>query len=131
MLGEYRIHAAIPVQDLERAREFYGDTLGIPSVRDDDHGTNYSCKDSIFRIYATSSPDQSESTRAAFTIDDDFEKLVKELRSKGVRFLEYDTPYIKTENGIAEVGGVQVAWFTDPDDNTLALLEGPLPGVDD
>lgn len=131
MLGNYRIHAAIPVQDLDRARSFYGDTLDITSVADDDYGTNYSCKDSTFRIYATNSDEKSESTRAAFTIDDNFETVVKELQDRGVPFLEYDTPYIKTVNGIAEVGGVKVAWFTDPDGNTLALLEGPLPGVDD
>jgi catechol 2,3-dioxygenase-like lactoylglutathione lyase family enzyme len=131
MLGQYRIHAAIPVQNPERAREFYGGTLEIPSVRDDDYGTNFSCKDSIFRIYATDSKDESDSTRAAFTVDDDFEKVFRELQDRGVPFLEYDTPYIKTVDGIAELGGVKVAWFTDPDDNTLALLEGPLPGVDD
>ncbi len=52
----------------------------------------------------------------------DIKSTVEQLRSKGVRFHEYDLPGLKTENGIAvQADGTQAAWFTDTEGNILAI----------
>jgi hypothetical protein len=52
------------------------------------------------------------------------EREVAELRSRGVRFEEYDSPGMKTVNGIATGGGAKAAWFKDTEGNILALIQG-------
>jgi hypothetical protein len=59
----------------------------------------------------------------------DIEATAAWLRSRGVAFEEYDLPFLKTENGIAEVAGIKAAWFRDPDGYLLALMEGEQPGA--
>lgn len=48
---------------------------------------------------------------------------VAELRSRGVEIIEYDTPGLKTDDGVAEVGHAWVAWFTDPGNNSLSIVQ--------
>jgi catechol 2,3-dioxygenase-like lactoylglutathione lyase family enzyme len=74
-------------------------------------------------VYPSQFAGTSKSTCMAFEVDGDLETAVKELRDGGVTFEEYDLPGLKTENGIAEIGGVKGAWFKDPDGNILAVAE--------
>jgi hypothetical protein len=67
---------------------------------------------------------KSPATLASFEVED-AEATVGEMREKGVDFEEYDLPGLKTEGGIAELGGVKGAWFKDPDGNILAVFEPP------
>ena len=53
----------------------------------------------------------------------DVEREVAELKAKGVRFEEYDTPGMKTEDGIATAGGAKAAWFKDSEGNIMALIQ--------
>ena len=52
---------------------------------------------------------------------EDVERAVKDLQAQGVRFEEYDTPMLKTVDGIADVGGTKAAWFKDSEGNLIAL----------
>ena len=54
---------------------------------------------------------------------DDVEQAVEEMRRNGLAFEEYDTPGVKTENGIATLGPERAAWFKDPDGNILTVFE--------
>jgi len=54
---------------------------------------------------------------------DDIEHEVADLKSRGVKFENYDTGQIKTKNGIAEPGDVKAAWFKDTEGNTMALIQ--------
>jgi catechol 2,3-dioxygenase-like lactoylglutathione lyase family enzyme len=122
-LSDSRVSAAIAVADMERARSFYEGTLGLSGGTDQgDGGHTYPCGGGT-EIHIYPSPDQagkSGATLAAWTVDD-VEATVDDLTAKGVTFERYGEPFNTNEKGIASFGEVQVAWFKDPDGNTLAV----------
>jgi catechol 2,3-dioxygenase-like lactoylglutathione lyase family enzyme len=123
MLERTSAHATLAVSDLDRAKRFYGETLGL-SIKDERaDGVTYQAGDTWFLVYPSQFAGTSQSTSMAFEVDGDIETAVKELRDRGVIFEEYDLPGLKTENGIADVGDVKGAWFKDPDGNILAVAE--------
>lgn len=123
MLERASAHATIAVSDLERAKRFYGETLGLSVKEERADGVTYQAGDTSFLVYPSQFAGTSQSTCMAFEVGGDVETVVKELRDRGVTFEEYDLPGLKTENGIAEIEGVKGAWFKDPDGNILAVAE--------
>jgi catechol 2,3-dioxygenase-like lactoylglutathione lyase family enzyme len=123
-LENCKVEAIIAVKDMDRAKEFYEGKLGLSGGPvGDDGGITYRCADGT-SLHVYPSPDyagQSGATLAAWSTDD-VEGMVDELSSEGVQFEQYDTDQIKTdERGIAHFGGDRIAWFKDPDGNTLAV----------
>jgi catechol 2,3-dioxygenase-like lactoylglutathione lyase family enzyme len=121
-LGEGFVVTTIPVTDLDRARQFYGGTLGLrmlfeagPSVR---WGAGNGSQISTFRR----GPSTADHTVAHFEIQG-LDALVKELEAKGVEFLDYDSGPLITTNHIAQLGPARGAWFKDPFGNILGLRE--------
>ena len=78
-------------------------------------------------VYPSEFAGTNKATAATLVVADTV-AAVEELRGKGVTFEEYDMPGLKTENGVAELGGVKGAWFKDSEGNILALTEMP-PGM--
>ena len=116
-------HATIAVSDLERAKGFYGGTLGLKTIDERSDGVRYADGgDGWFLVYPSQFAGTAQSTYMNFEVDD-VEKVVDELRGRGIVFEEYDFPGLKTVNGIAEIQGVKGAWFKDPDGNILAVGE--------
>ncbi|HEY9376266.1 MAG TPA: hypothetical protein VIQ02_04125 [Jiangellaceae bacterium] len=68
-------------------------------------------------------------TQMAFVVDDIVTE-VRELRSQGVVFEEYDLPGLKTVDGIADQGTLKAAWFKDGNGNLLAIMESSRPSTD-
>jgi catechol 2,3-dioxygenase-like lactoylglutathione lyase family enzyme len=123
MLAGRNIRATIAVSDIERARSFYEETLGMQPPRElADGNVLYESGGSSFVVYASPSAGTSQVTVAAWEVDD-AEAEVSELRSKGISFEEYDFPGLKTENGIATMGSIRGAWFKDPDGNILGVYQ--------
>jgi catechol 2,3-dioxygenase-like lactoylglutathione lyase family enzyme len=125
MLRNAQIAAIIPVSDIDRAAEFYGTSLGLEVVarRDDlpqNREAEFSAREGALVAYESVAAGQSRGTLAGFRVDD-IDAAVAALRDNGVTFEEYDTPDLKTENGIASIGDVRAAWFKDPDGNILAV----------
>ena len=125
MLANARIAAIVPVSSVDRAVEFYEGLLGLDVVaRRDDLPQNpeaeFSAGEGGLLAYESVAAGQSRGTLAGFRVDD-IDAAVTALRERGVTFEEYDTPDLKTENGIASVGDVRAAWFKDPDGNILAV----------
>ncbi|MEK6276686.1 MAG: VOC family protein [Actinomycetota bacterium] len=123
-LSDYKVGAVMAVSDMDRAKEFYEGKLGLsPGTDDSDETRTYECADGT-GILVYLSPDhagKSTATLAGWVVDD-VEKVGHELISRGVVFEQYDQPGIKTdEKGIAEAGGIKVAWVRDPDGNTFAI----------
>jgi catechol 2,3-dioxygenase-like lactoylglutathione lyase family enzyme len=118
--------AIIPVSDQQRAREFYGGTLGFEVLLDDPQLGLYvkAGGGSRFFVYPSVGAGQSRATLASFIVDD-LDAAMEELRGKGVTFEDYDMPGMKTVDGVAELAGVRGAFFKDPDGNILALSEPP------
>lgn len=124
MLNGASAHAVISVSDLDRAREFYGGTLGLKLV-DEVGGLRFATDDgSWFVVYSSQFSAPSGTTVMSFMVDD-LELAVKEMREAGITFEEYDLPGLKTVDGIGEVDGERGAWFMDPDGNILAVGQRP------
>ena len=123
MLQESPFYAYLPAADVTRARTFYEQTLGFHPSEEVDGGVAYRFASGTgCFLYPTPNAGTNRASQAFWQVED-VEREVAELRSRGVRFEEYDTPDIKTVNGIATAGGSKVAWFKDPEGNILALVQ--------
>ena len=127
-LSNYKVGAGLAVSDMGRAREFYEGKLGLAVSIDSGDNVQYRCaEDSVMHVYL--SPEhagKSTATLASWGVDD-VERVVDELNSRGVSFERYDEGTIITdEKGIATFeGGAKVAYFKDPDGNTLSIAQAP------
>lgn len=122
-LAGRKVEPTIAVSDIARAREFYEGKLGLTGARAlPDGGIRYESGDGTsVHIYPSRNAGKTEATIAHWDVADT-EATVSELTEKGVIFEQYDLPGIKTdERGIATLGSVKVAWFKDPDGNTLSV----------
>jgi uncharacterized protein (DUF427 family)/catechol 2,3-dioxygenase-like lactoylglutathione lyase family enzyme len=122
MPAEWSFGATIPAKDLEGTRRFYEDVLGAQVVMEDPGGIIYRSGDSTFSLYPTEYAGTAQHTLGAFMVRD-VETTVADLRSKGVRFEDYDLPGVKTVNGIADIDGFRGAWFKDPEGNILSVVQ--------
>ena len=124
MLRDSKVATRLPAQDLERARAFYRDKLGLEPVAERPGGLLYECGGGEFALFATSGAPSGTHTQVAFTVDD-IEAVVAGLRARGVVFEEYDF----THGGIADIdghypgrgSGERGAWFRDSEGNVLGI----------
>ncbi|MDR3574502.1 MAG: VOC family protein [Anaerolineaceae bacterium] len=122
MLSDFEVTATIPVSDLQRARKFYAEKLGLRPVQETPGGLLYQCRNSHFFMYPTSFAGTAQNTAAGWEVDH-IEREVNDLRSKGIKFEEYDMPGLKTIEGIATMGKDKGAWFKDSEGNILSLIQ--------
>ncbi len=126
MISKSKVTPTLPVVDLERAKRFYRDTLGLKISGEDEYGILLESGGCNLYLYKRG-PTKADHTVASFDVDD-VRKEVNELRRKGVKFEEYNMPEmgLKTINGIATMhSGKYVtdsAWFKDTEGNILALV---------
>jgi catechol 2,3-dioxygenase-like lactoylglutathione lyase family enzyme len=125
MLGNYSVVPTIPVSDLERAIDFYSNVLGLKMAEEQMPGGTLFEAGKGTRVYLYQREGSAcDHTLAAFNVDN-LEKVMDDLRQKGVEFEHYDLPGIKTdEEGVAMMDSVKSAWFKDPDGNILGITEG-------
>jgi catechol 2,3-dioxygenase-like lactoylglutathione lyase family enzyme len=124
MLDTAAVTTILPVRDLDRARAFYADRLGLSPEGAKPDGKF------VFRFGAGGSlallpkPDArpSETTALSFAVDD-IESAVGALEDRGVHFEDYDLPGLRTVNHVCVLGSEKAAWFKDPDGNILCLHE--------
>ncbi|MCJ7795700.1 MAG: VOC family protein [Thermoleophilia bacterium] len=124
MLSEAQIIPTVPASDLDRARHFYEDKLGLRPKADVGQlpdGVVYAVGEGGLLVYRTDAP-HGESTAAGFLVDDILREMT-ELRERGITFEDLDLPGLKTENGVAEFSGQKGAWFKDSEGNYLALTQ--------
>jgi catechol 2,3-dioxygenase-like lactoylglutathione lyase family enzyme len=112
--------ATIAVSDIDRARAFYGEALGLPVLEDSPEGVIYRAGDAQILVYPSSFAGTAQSTAAALYVDD-VEAAVRELVAAGITPEAYDLPGLKTIDGIAELETERSAWVKDPDGNILAI----------
>jgi predicted enzyme related to lactoylglutathione lyase len=122
MLSNAPIRAYIPVSDVKRARRFYEDIVGLRPKEEFAGGVIYACGGAEVFMYPTPNAGTSRASQAFWQVAD-VEAEVKELKSRGVKFEEYDMPGIKMVNGIATGGGAKTAWFKDTEGNILAVSQ--------
>jgi catechol 2,3-dioxygenase-like lactoylglutathione lyase family enzyme len=122
MLTNRPAHATLPATDLSRARAFYECKLGFKPSLDMPGGVMYDTGGTRFLVYPSGGKPSGEHTQMGFTVDD-IAAEVAELKQRGIEFLEYDVPGLKTENSIATTGPVKSAWFEDPEGNLIGLVQ--------
>jgi len=123
MLTNAPIHPTLPVVDLERAKRFYEQKLGLKVTRTDPSpGAVLQAGEGTKLYIYQRSATKADHTVASFTIAD-VETAVKELKAKGVVFEEIDIPGmgVKTIDGIATMGEKKAAWLKDTEGNILSI----------
>jgi catechol 2,3-dioxygenase-like lactoylglutathione lyase family enzyme len=121
MFGSTEAFSGFAVDDMDKARQFYGETLGIQTSMENGLMTLHLAGDRPTLVYPK--PDH---TPAAYTIlnfrVDEIEQAVDQLAARGVTLERYDG-FEQDERGIFRGGGPFIGWFRDPAGNVLAVLQ--------
>jgi catechol 2,3-dioxygenase-like lactoylglutathione lyase family enzyme len=125
MLGAKDAAATLAVSDLDRARDFYENTLGLTQATDMPGAVLYRSGSSMVLVYASEFAGTNQATAATWSVGGDFDAIVDGLRSKGVTFERYDLPDTTREGDIHIMGDFKAVWFKDPDGNILNLANMP------
>jgi catechol 2,3-dioxygenase-like lactoylglutathione lyase family enzyme len=128
MLEDGNVATRLPAQDLERARAFYAEKLGLEPVEERPGGLLYRCGGGFFALFASVGAASGTHTQMGWEVAD-LEATVAALRARGVVFEEYDLPGFTTVDGIAEIEGnypskgvgEKGAWFRDSEGNLLGI----------
>jgi catechol 2,3-dioxygenase-like lactoylglutathione lyase family enzyme len=123
-----KVATRLPAQDLERARAFYAEKLGLEPVEERPGGLRYVCGGCEFALFASTGAAAGDHTQMGWEVED-LEATVAELRSRGVVFEDYDLPGLVTVDGIADIegnypskgDGERGAWFRDSEGNMLGI----------
>ena len=134
MLASGRVATRLPVQDLDRARVFYAEKLGLEPAEEREGGLRYVCAGGEFALFTSAGAAAGDHTQMGWEVDD-IDATVRELRARGVVFEEYDGPGLETVDGIAYIEGnypskgraERGAWFRDSEGNMLGIGQ-PLRG---
>ena len=124
MLADTRAFSGIGVDDFEKAKDFYGETLGLRyTVLDEENGlmTLHLAGDRDTLVYESPRFSPAGYTVLNFEVDD-IDAAVDELSSRGVKFEQYDE-MTQDEKGVMREGGPPIAWFKDPAGNVLSVLQ--------
>ncbi len=123
MLKQSDIHPTIPATDLSRAHAWYADKLGLDPDQEFPGALYYRVgESSAFLLYSASVSGTSGHQVAAWVVED-LESEVARLRGRGVVFEEYDTPGLRTVDGIATTPAGKGAWFKDSEGNVITLTQ--------
>jgi catechol 2,3-dioxygenase-like lactoylglutathione lyase family enzyme len=124
MFKDSKAFSSFSVNDLQRAKEFYGQTLGLDVKQTPEGLELHLADDNITFLYPKPNHTPASFTVFNFVVDD-IDEAVNELNQLGIRLEHYDLPELKTDNrGIARgEEGPMIAWFKDPAGNILSVLE--------
>lgn len=125
MLKDHDASAIVAVRDMERARRFYAETLGLEPVGAGGDGPM------VFRtgatrlcVYPSEFAGTNQANAVVWGVGEALESLVADLRRKGVAFERYDVEGATFADGVHRFGDFRAAWFRDPDGNILHLNSG-------
>ena len=127
MLSSSKVEANIPAGDIDRARDFYADKLGLVPDLEMEGFLHYTTEGGTsFAVYQTEYAGQAGHTIAQWHVDD-LDAEVHDLQAKGVGFETYDLPGVQWDGVIASLPGMgRGAWFKDSEGNVLCLDEPAL-----
>jgi len=126
VLADAKAFSGFAVDDIEAAKRFYGETLGLKvTALDEAHGLislSLSDDQDVF-VYAKPDHAPANFTLLNFQVDD-IDAAVDDLSSRGVAFERYDS-FDQDDKAILRGPGPSIAWFKDPAGNTLSVLQQP------
>jgi predicted enzyme related to lactoylglutathione lyase len=125
MLGESKATSGFAVADMDAAKEFYGETLGLPiEVMSEEHGvTALKLNGGDVLMYLNPEMTPASYTMLNFEVDD-IDATVEGLSARGIEIERYEG-FDHDEKGIVRGPGPQIAWFKDPSGNVIAVLQQP------
>jgi|SRR5918999_5240124 catechol 2,3-dioxygenase-like lactoylglutathione lyase family enzyme len=123
MLGNKDAAANIAVKNLEKAKKFYEEILGLTQIgAEGQEVIVYESGNSTINVYQSQYAGTNQATAVTWTVGADIGNIVQALKAKGVMFEHYDMPDMKREGDIHVAGEMKVAWFKDPDGNILNII---------
>ena len=124
MIGKANATPMIAVKDLDRARRFYEETLGL-EAKEAMGGEVLEVRsgETMINVYRSEFAGTNKATALTFDVDD-IESEVRDLKDKGVFFEQYDMPGLEKRGDLYVGEGMKTTWFKDPDGNILSLFEG-------
>ncbi|CAN5853209.1 VOC family protein [soil metagenome] len=123
MLNHVDAVANIAVKNLEAARKFYQDTLGLKQVgAEGEELIVFKSGSSTINVYRSQYAGTNQATAVTWVVGKDLEDVVRALKTKGVTFEHYDMPGMTREGDVHVAGAMRVAWFKDPDGNILNIV---------
>ena len=120
MLAHNSMYVALPVRDIEEAMEFYGNTLGLMVVDQNDNGMWYQTGTGRIAIYHSEFAGTNQGTAAIWEVGDP-RATVKSLRARGVQFEKYNLPGVRRKDFIHHFARYDAAWFRDPSGNLICI----------
>jgi catechol 2,3-dioxygenase-like lactoylglutathione lyase family enzyme len=123
MLSERNATANVAVKDLEKARAFYEGTLGLKVIGTEDKEVIvFGSGDTKLNVYRSQYAGTNQATAVTWSVGNELDSLMQELKGRGVKFEHYDIPELKQVGDAYVNGKMKVAWFKDPDGNILNLI---------
>jgi len=122
MLSDHPIDVVLLAKDLEAARDFYRDKIGLQLVNESSAAVTFKCGGNQLAITKSTVGTADEQTQAAWRVQD-LDAELDALRRRGVKIEEYDLPGLKTVDGVADIGFARMAWFIDPGQNCLGIMQ--------
>jgi catechol 2,3-dioxygenase-like lactoylglutathione lyase family enzyme len=138
-LRDAGVGVRLPAQDLDRARAFYADRLGLEPVESRVGGLRYACGGDSFVLFQSAGAPSGEHTQMGFYVPD-IEAAVSELRDRGLVFDDVELPGLTSRDGIVDIPGnypstgavgERAVWFHDSEGNQLGLGQLVMPGTPD
>ena len=122
MLGDKDAAANIAVKNLERARKFYEDTLGLTQIGSEGQEVIiFKSGNTLINVYQSQYAGTNKATAVTWVVGQDVEGFVQQLKAKGIAFEHYDMPGVTRNGDVHVADDMKVAWFKDPDGNILNL----------
>ena len=124
MIRNAALTPILPVADVSRATGFYRDRLGLKDLGDEPGGNHLLQTGSGATIALMTAEEGAQSAHTVLTFEvENITDEVKDLEDRGVGFLDYDLPDLKTTNHVCVMGAEKAAWFADTEGNILCLHE--------
>jgi catechol 2,3-dioxygenase-like lactoylglutathione lyase family enzyme len=121
MLNDKDAVATVAVKNLDSAKKFYEQTLGLTKFMENDEVLGFKSGKSTLFVYRSQYAGTNKATAVTW-VADEVEDIVKTLKGRGVSFEHYDLPELTRQGDIHVHGTMKAAWFKDPDGNIFSLV---------
>jgi catechol 2,3-dioxygenase-like lactoylglutathione lyase family enzyme len=125
MLGDKNTIATVAVRDLQAARRFYEETLGLRLLETEgEEALTFATGATRLLVYRSEFAGTNPATAVTWAVGADVDAIARDLAAKGVRFERYEMPDVTMEGDVHVFGDMRVAWFRDPDGAIFSLVSG-------
>jgi catechol 2,3-dioxygenase-like lactoylglutathione lyase family enzyme len=122
MLGNKDAASNVAVKNLETAKKFYEEILGLTPVgTEGDEAVVFKSGNSTVYVYKSQYAGTNKATAISWVVGESIEEVVQQLKAKGVTFEHYDMPGVTRNGDVHVADDMKVAWFKDPDGNILNI----------